>query len=130
MKAVLTVALALFANPGFAQDTTPAQLVAKYAAEAGITASAETGKAMFMAMQVGGKPDTPSCSTCHTENPKAMGMARTGKVIEPMAASVNPARFTDTAFVEKWFGRNCDSVFGRECSPAEKANFIAWLSSI
>jgi cytochrome c peroxidase len=130
MKTVLTVALVLFAGPSLAQDTSPAQLVAKYAAEAGITPSAETGKAMFMASHSGGKPDTPSCTTCHTDNPRVMGMARTGKPIEPMASSANPARFTDTAFVEKWFGRNCDSVLGRACTAAEKAHAIAWLSSI
>ena len=42
----------------------------------------------------------------------------------------NAARFTDSAFVEKWFGRNCDSVLGRACTAAEKADVIAWLSSL
>ena len=45
-----------------------------------------------------------------------------------MAVSANPARFTDPDKVEKWFRRNCNSVLGRECSAAEKADVIAWLA--
>jgi hypothetical protein len=29
--------------------------------------------------------------------------------------------------VEKWFTRNCRDVLGRECTPAEKADIMAWL---
>ena len=76
------------------------------------------------------KPDTPSCTTCHTANPTAGGEARTGKPIEPLAPGANPKRFTDTAFVEKWFGRNCNSVLGLDCSAKEKADIISWLMSL
>ena len=113
-----------------ANDTSAARLIAQYSAEAGITASAATGKAFFLATQTGGGVDTPSCASCHSSDPKAVGEARTGKPIEPMALSVNPRRFTDTAFVDKWFGRNCDSVLGRECTAAEKANVLAFYSSL
>ena len=84
----------------------------------------------FLADHAGGKPDTPSCTTCHTPDPRGMGQARTGKTIEPLAPSANPARFTDSAQVEKWFGRNCDSVLGRPCTAAEKADIVAWLASL
>lgn len=132
-RLAFTLAALLAAAPAFAQDandTSAAKLIAQYSAEAGITASAESGKAFFLANQTGGGADTPSCTSCHTADPKAMGQARTGKPIEPMALSVNPKRFTDTAFVDKWFGRNCDSVLGRECTPAEKANVLAYYSSL
>ncbi len=105
-------------------------IIASYAASAGEPLSAERGEALFTGKHAGGKPDTPSCTTCHTGNLKAPGKTRAGKVIEPMAVSANPKRFTDPAFVEKWFGRNCDSVLGRACTAAEKGDFIAYLSSL
>ena len=120
----------LMAAPTMAQDTSPDKLIAQYAAEAGATASPDRGKALFLANHAGGKPDTPSCTTCHTQDPRRMGQARTGKAIEPMAPSTNPARFTDNATVEKWFGRNCDTVLGRPCTAGEKADIIAWLASL
>ena len=127
---LLTTALALLALPAAAGDTSPAQLIAGYEAAAGATADPARGEALFLADHTGGKPDTPSCTTCHTADPRAVGQARTGKAIEPMAPSVNPARFTDSAEVEKWFGRNCNSVLGRDCTPLEKADVVAWLASL
>ena len=47
-----------------------------------------------------------------------------------MAVSVTPERFTDAAKVEKWFGRNCNTVLGRECTALEKGDFITYLSGI
>lgn len=89
--------------------------------------SAERGRAFFLAEQ--GSGDTPSCSTCHTADPTQTGRTRVGKAIKPMAVSANPDRFTDLAKVEKWFRRNCNTVLGRECTPAEKGDFIAFMSS-
>ncbi len=101
------------------------------AADANFTAfSADAGKAFFLADHQGGKPDTPSCTTCHTKDPTAAGKTRVGKAIEPMAVSANAKRFTDMATVEKWFGRNCDSVLGRACTPQEKGDFITYMSSL
>ncbi|MBF0143006.1 MAG: DUF1924 domain-containing protein [Magnetococcales bacterium] len=71
-----------------------------------------------------------SCVTCHTGDPKQAGKhPKTGKAIEPMAQSVNVQRFTDPAKVEKWFGRNCRQVLGRECTPQEKGNILTYLGS-
>ena len=94
---------------------------------AGAPASAARGEAFFKATHTGGKPDTASCTVCHTADPRSTGRTRAGKPIEPMAVSANPARFTDPAKVEKWFRRNCNSVLGRECTAAEKADVVAWL---
>jgi hypothetical protein len=69
-----------------------------------------------------------SCSTCHTADLTKTGKhATTGKPIEPMAVSVNPKRLTDPAKVEKWFGRNCRWTLGRDCTPAEKSDFLAFI---
>lgn len=71
-----------------------------------------------------------SCSTCHTTDLTKTGKhATTGKAIEPMAVSVNPKRLTDQAKVEKWLGRNCRWTLGRDCTPEEKGNFVAFIKS-
>ena len=73
---------------------------------------------------------TRSCASCHGTNiSKAGRHAKTGKPIEPMALSVNPARLTDAKKVEKWFRRNCRWTLGRECTPQEKGNFIQFITS-
>lgn len=92
--------------------------------------SAGRGKAFFAATRTGGKPDTPSCATCHTTSPLQAGQTRAGKAIAPMAVSRSPDRFTDIAKTEKWFARNCNSVLGRDCSAIEKGDFIAYMSGI
>lgn len=89
--------------------------------------SAERGRAFFQGNHIGGKPDSPSCTSCHTANPAKVGKTRAGKTIEPMAASVNPNRFTNPADVEKWFKRNCGDVLGRQCSINEKGDVLAYL---
>ncbi|MBK1634578.1 DUF1924 domain-containing protein [Rhodovulum adriaticum] len=129
MKRLALLAL-IAASPTFAQDTSPAKLIAGYEAQSGKAADPAAGRAFYLAAHGTGKPETPSCTTCHTKSPKASGQTRVGKVIDPLAPSANRARFTDSAKVEKWFGRNCDSVLGRACTAAEKANLIAWLASL
>ena len=91
--------------------------------------SAARGEAFWTATHTGGKPDTPSCTTCHTNDPTKAGQTRAGKAIEPMAVSVNPKRFTDAEAVTKWFTRNCNSVLGRDCTAAEQGDVLTYLSS-
>ena len=91
--------------------------------------SAERGKAFFLAKQTGGKPDTPSCTSCHTDSIKKTGQTRAGKEIAPLAVSVEPTRFTDSEKVDLWFKRNCNSVLGRACTPLEKGDFLAFAVS-
>jgi len=127
---LLAAALVSLCTAAFAASPRQA-ILESYAKEGGITAfSAQRGKAFFEANHAGGKPASPSCTTCHGQDPRQAGRTRAGKVIEPMAVSANPERFTDPAFVEKWFGRNCDSVLGRACTATEKGDFIAYLSSL
>ena len=129
----LLVALPLAAASPAAADPARDQILAALLAEAqaadpGFAGfSAERGAAFYAATQAGGKPDTPSCTTCHGAAPRDAGRTRAGKEIAPMAVSQTPDRFTDAAKVEKWFGRNCNSVLGRDCSAAEKGDFITYL---
>ncbi|MEN8179126.1 MAG: DUF1924 domain-containing protein [Pseudomonadota bacterium] len=71
-----------------------------------------------------------SCAACHTNKLKDPGKhARTGKPIDPMAPSANPKRLTDAKKVEKWFKRNCKWTLGRECTPQEKGDLLAYISN-
>ncbi len=103
------------------------QIVDFYRQQAGEDFSAERGKQLFSTRHDGGKPETPSCTTCHTSSPKNTGKTRVGKPIAPMAVSRNADRYTDLKKVEKWFRRNCRSVLGRECSPREKGDFLTFM---
>lgn len=72
-----------------------------------------------------------SCASCHTKNPLQTGKHDvTGKIIQPMAPSANPTRFTDAAKTQKWFKRNCKDVVGRECTAQEKGDVLTWLISL
>ncbi len=120
------LALALLSTPAQAQ-TTPGEQLAAYVAQSGQPAQAARGQEFFTTKH--GKEW--SCSTCHTAKPTVDGKhATTGKVIAPMAPAFNAQRFTDAAKTEKWFRRNCNDVVGRECSAAEKADFLSWLLSL
>lgn len=91
--------------------------------------SAAGGEAVFRTAWAGGDDRTPSCTACHTEDPRAMGRnAKTGRPIEPVAVSVNPDRFTDPDEVAKQFRRDCDKVLGRACTATEKGDYITFLS--
>ena len=106
----------------------PAQILARLQAEVG-SASPERGRQLYHGKFSGEKAE--SCSACHTPDPKDAGRhVRTNKVIDPLAPSANPQRFTDMAKVEKWFKRNCNEVLNRACTPQEKADFTAYLLSI
>jgi len=110
-----------------AAAATPADQLATYTAAAGVPASAERGQRFFGTRQ--GRDW--SCASCHGATPLLPGKhASTGKPIEPLAPAANPVRFTDPAKVEKWFRRNCNDVVGRECSASEKADVLAWLSTL
>ncbi len=124
---IRSMALASALLGGFAHATTPGDQLAGYTAQAGAPAQAARGQQLFTSKH--GREW--ACASCHTASPTVDGKhARTGKVIGPMAPAFNPERFTDAAKTEKWFRRNCNDVIGRECSAAEKADVLAWLTSL
>jgi hypothetical protein len=93
--------------------------------------SAEEGRKLYNAKRTHSqKKEERSCTTCHTANPAASGKSTAGKVIEPLSPSANPQRFTDPKKVEKWFKRNCEWVYERECTPKEKGDFITYMMSL
>ena len=128
---VLAVMIPALAYAGSAQkpvlDAYAAQAKAEQSGFAGF--SAERGKAFFLAKH-DASAETPSCTTCHTNDPTKPGQTRAGKDLAPMAVSKTPDRFTDAEKVEKWFTRNCQSVVGRACTAQEKGDFITFMASL
>lgn len=71
-----------------------------------------------------------NCASCHHQDLRQPGQhLRTLKPIEPMSPAVNPQRLTDVKKIEKWFLRNCKGTWGRECTPQEKGDFLAYIQS-
>ncbi len=127
--ALITLA-GLAAQPAFAE--TPNEILASIQKEAAGTPgfqgfSAARGEGFFKAKH----GNELSCSSCHTENPAALGKhAKTGKVIQPIAPPANAERFSDAGKVAKWFKRNCNDVLERACTPQEKGDVLAYLLTV
>lgn len=72
-----------------------------------------------------------SCTTCHGMDQTKKGKhIRTNKIINPMALSITPTRFSDEKKVAKWFLRNCKWTIGRTCTVNEKKQILAYLKSL
>jgi len=100
-----------------------------YAKAGGKSFNAERGKAFWLADHVGDNGEKMNCTNCHgTDLGKPGKHNKSGKVIEPMAPSANPERYTDLEKVEKWFTRNCKQVLRRECTAQEKGDVLRYLS--
>lgn len=88
---------------------------------------AKRGEALFTARHTA-NPELPSCTSCHTSDPRAPGKhAKTGRAIDPMAVSANPERFTDLKQFDKRFSRDCDTVMGRPCTAVEQGDFATFM---
>jgi hypothetical protein len=126
MNKLLFSVVLLTALPAAAASSVTADLLTSYRAAGGKDFSAAQGEKLFRA-----RHGDMSCTTCHTDNAKAVGKhAQTGKQIEALAPVANPARLSDPAKVEKWFKRNCNDVLKRGCTAQEKGDFVTWLLSI
>lgn len=130
MRAFPALCLLLASMAGHAE--TPQQIGQNYATEAaarqpGFAPSAKRGEALFRE-RFANNDKMPACTSCHTDSPLNNGQhAVTGKAIRPLAVAANGERFSEPAKVEKWFARNCKEVLGRTCTPAEKADFVAYM---
>lgn len=110
-----------------AADTSAAQQLAHWSAQAGRPGNAEQGATFFSTRHSG----EWSCASCHGTPPTGPGEhASTGKKIAPLAPAFNAKSFTDSAKVNKWFRRNCKDVLQRECSAQEKADVLAYLNRL
>ena len=108
------------------------ELEAKYQAKGAGPFSAAAGEALWNKTFVDTKSGKErNCTICHTTDLTKPGKhARTGKVIEPMAPSVNSKRLTKVKNIKKWFVCNCKWTFERECTAQEKGDLLAYLKSL
>jgi cytochrome c553 len=132
MKTFILV-LAVGLAPPVLAGTTSDEILAGYGKAAGdgfAGFSAERGRQLFTAEHPSDDAVT-ACTSCHGSDLMAEGRhQRTKRRIKPLAPSANTERLTNAYKVEKWFGRNCRDVLGRECTPMEKGDVMTWLLSI
>lgn len=89
---------------------------------------AKRGEAIFNGVHVGKKGKDISCTTCHSTNLKNGGTnVNTNKPITALSPSINSARLSDVAEVEKWLRRNFNDVFAREGSALEKGDVLTYI---
>ncbi|MEH6559764.1 MAG: DUF1924 domain-containing protein [Oceanicoccus sp.] len=120
MTVIVSVIFPILAQASDVSD----ELIAEFQLEAAEVLSAEQGAALWER-----DFDGRSCTTCHTDSLYGKGRhQKTGKIIEPMAPSVNPERLSDKRKVKKWLLRNCKWTLGRECTAREKGEVLLWLS--
>lgn len=101
-------------------------MIASYLGQGATAPDAARGKALWME-----RHGERSCTSCHGSNLSLPGKhARTGKLIQPMAPSANPERYTRARKIEKWFLRNCKWTLGRECTVQEKADMLTFLKQL
>jgi hypothetical protein len=125
ISAIVLIGIAiLFSTPFTMATETSNAMLKEYEKEVGGTFSADSGKQFWYKDN-----DGRSCTSCHTDSLLVKGRhERTGKIIEPMAPSVNPERLTEVKKINKWFLRNCKWTIGRECTTREKGDILLWLS--
>jgi len=132
--AIVTLFLS-FNSAAMAADTALDDMLNQYTSEGAGPFHAEAGKKMwvktFPAPIDAENPKPRSCQTCHGVDLTQKGEhIRTGKIIEPMALSINPERYTEAKKIKKWFRRNCKWVLGRTCTAQEKGDFLTYLKKL
>ena len=130
MKRAVLLLAAVLAGPA-AHAETPGSLLQVYQAAAAAQSAAYSGPSASRGSDFfHARGKEWSCASCHTADPRQPGRhAVTGKSIRPLAPAANPERFSSREKAEKWFKRNCNDTLGRECTSAEKADFVAYLLS-
>jgi len=132
MKRLITLMIiaAVMVSPEAMASPASDSLLAKYKADGVTKIDAAKAKADWTKEAKGEDGETISCSTCHgTDFSKPGKHRKTHKVIDPMSPRVNADRFTDEKKIEKWFKRNCNDTWGRECTSQEKADFLSFLTA-
>ena len=131
---IQVIATTLFLGTGIvttsmADTTVTDSLIKTYQAQGATEANPQRGEIFWNKSFPAKAPFAErSCKTCHSANLKNTGKhIRTGKVIEPLAPSVNPKRLTSATNIQKWLKRNCKWTAGKECSAQEKADILAFI---
>lgn len=124
----LLAACLLAAAPMALASPATDELFSRYKSEGASSFDAERGMKNWSLQAKGEDGETMSCISCHGDDLSKKGEHhKTRKVIEPMAHSANPERYTDVKKIEKWFKRNCKDAWARECTAQEKGDFLMFL---
>lgn len=131
-RALLVTAMIFYTAPSAIAANLVSEMLQSYQEEGASDFNAQAGEVFwhkkFPAPEDAESPKPRSCQTCHgTDLTKSGEHIRTGKVIEPMALSVNPERFNEAKKIKKWFRRNCKWVLGRTCTAQEKGDILLYL---
>ncbi|MFQ5356378.1 MAG: DUF1924 domain-containing protein [Mariprofundus sp.] len=127
---LLFFTLTFFSSAVMAGESAVSEMLSTYQQQGASNFTADGVETLWNKKVMGPDGKERSCATCHHSNLKLPGMHfKTGKVIEPMAASVNPERYQSAKKIKKWFFRNCKWTWGRECTAQEKGNFLTYLES-
>ncbi len=122
------VGLVFILSVPMAHATVLDELIANYQTASGQTFDVKSGEALWKEKHSRSGGQSRSCTSCHGNNLEDMGKhIRTMKKIKPMAPSVNAKRFTKAKFIEKWFRRNCQWTWRRECTASEKGQLLMFL---
>lgn len=135
LSLILVALLGLASFSAQADTNTAQQLANDYGAYAKklnpkVTLSAEAGRAFYtQKVEINGKD--MSCAACHTDNPANAGKHNeSGKAIKPMSPSANPDRFKEVQKSQQGFTKHCKDLYGKDCKPEDKANFISYLLTV
>ncbi|MDQ6991696.1 MAG: DUF1924 domain-containing protein [Mariprofundaceae bacterium] len=120
-----------FAPAAMAENLIP-EMLKTYQVDGAKNFDAKAGEALwhkeYAAPEGAENTKNRSCQACHgVDLSKSGEHIRTGKVIDPMALSVNPQRFSEAKKIRKWFRRNCKWVMGRVCTAQEKGDILTYL---
>ena len=130
MKSKIAYSLAGFLIASVAYGSAEVLILSYQNAGAGPFSANEGRAAWMQEHRPSNRVEARSCTSCHGKDLSRTGRhLKTGKLIKPMAISVNPTRLSDPKKVEKWFRRNCRWTLGRECTPQEKGDFIRFIIS-
>lgn len=131
MKHLAMVSLVMALTSNIAAANMADEMLAEFKQQ-GIQASAQAGETLWNTDFTDKKTGQQrNCTTCHGKNLSQSGEhAKTGKVIDPMAPSVNSERLTERKKINKWFKRNCKWTVGRECTAQEKADVLTYLKTL
>jgi Domain of unknown function (DUF1924) len=126
---MILFATLLMTSAAFATSASD-ELFARYKSEGATGFDAGRGNKNWTKETKGEGGEVMSCTKCHGDDLSKEGKHhKTGKLIKPMAPSANAERFTDAKKIEKWFKRNCNDVWARECTAQEKGDILKFLLS-
>lgn len=129
MKKSILIIVAIFACQVTLAQTAVDEAFKIYSQNGKLKFDANRGQTLWTKKFPGKDGKDRQCSTCHNDDLKQNGKhVKSGKIIKPMAASVNSERYTKMKKIKKWFKRNCKWTLGRECTNQEKGDILKYLS--